>query len=202
MEFVKRSRNQPGFLFIKSRWYDLEYDGRILQQEDWGAIKPFTDIFVDLFLIQRDALIITCPWCKSGNSLPSRECADVMWYVPVTSNFSLSLRIWYMALAPALTVVGISLWRIRCKLSVTIQLTHAYMGMAGLIIKFWGYESRFSHRKESKVLVQFVEQLWLIRGLLPQRALTTVSTSPSVDVVRFHVSTSSFSVVHWAKSTQ
>jgi hypothetical protein len=87
-ELSKRYRNQPGFIFVKSRRYDVEYDSRTMQPEDWKTVKPFTVLLVDFVIIQQQNRKMKCPWCKTENLIPSglEQSLNIQWYVTIKAS--------------------------------------------------------------------------------------------------------------------
>lgn len=174
-ELLKRSRNQPGFLFVKLRSYEIQYNGHILQQEDWEAIEPFTTLFVDFIITQVETTAVKCPWCKTV-SLASEGSTDVMWYV-----FSLFWsKLWNLPidrLARALSVLDISQWWTHCKPGLMRRSPSMIFESRKFrfLKRFWEYES------SAKFMIHFVNLFELISWsrTTTQSELTMESITPT-----------------------
>ena len=53
IEFLHCFLNQTRFRFVKSRLYEVEYNGCIMKPDDWAIVKPFTELFENFVLIQQ-----------------------------------------------------------------------------------------------------------------------------------------------------
>ena len=75
----------------------MEYNGCTMKPEDWATVQPFTDLFVNFFLIQQggQSRVVRCPWCTKENPLSSvsgSEESATKWYVASFFFFHLQVH--------------------------------------------------------------------------------------------------------------